>query len=601
MKSEHRALGWIAIGALALRLVLMLARGDYIVFDEGYYLLLARSLRAGHGFTLNGLPHVALSPLQPILVAVLSALGLPALWASRLLAAACGALLVFPVAALARRLAPESPRAPLVAALLVASSPALMSFVPFFPGRSWNLYFGSEPLFLLLAFGAVAAATRADEGHPAWWPAAGAMAGAAYLTRAEGIVLGPVLLATLAMRAVARRGKRGAWRGDSASGQDRARGARAARNGGPGASWRGLAAATLTALVVAAPYLWYLHPTLGRWALTGRVQAAQTGGAPASPALANARTGGDVLQAFVWQGHPGAFLRSLYALDPSGTRMASQYWGVHRTPAPPAADSGAAATASTAVAPATALPEAPARGTLAIWWDGLGTVIPWWLGVLALAGLVMSRGAGFWWVFPLAVCATLPSALTYVEPRSLLTLAPLAAAYAALAVEWIAGGVPRRWRPAAGWVLPALTALALVTPALRELVVSWPQTTPLQRVSTARRAVGEYLGAHLPPGESVMSWHPAIAIWARRPWRVLPDAPFDRIARYATRERAGAVVFSRFEPSPLSRPPRPFTVLLPDSTGAFGAGPGSMVRIQPVTETPLLFVGRMTTAAERAP
>ena len=55
----------------------MIVRGDYIVFDEGYYLLLARSLRAGHGFALNGLPHVALSPLQPLIVAGLSMLGIP--------------------------------------------------------------------------------------------------------------------------------------------------------------------------------------------------------------------------------------------------------------------------------------------------------------------------------------------------------------------------------------------------------------------------------------------------------------------------------------------------------------------------------------------
>ncbi|HEY2805442.1 MAG TPA: hypothetical protein VGI92_06235, partial [Gemmatimonadales bacterium] len=93
----------IALLALILRVVLLVLRGDYIVFDEGYYLLLARSLRAGHGFMLNGLPHVALSPLQPVIVAGLSFLGIPDLWASRMLAAVCGAALVIPVAILAYR------------------------------------------------------------------------------------------------------------------------------------------------------------------------------------------------------------------------------------------------------------------------------------------------------------------------------------------------------------------------------------------------------------------------------------------------------------------------------------------------------------------
>ena len=90
--NERRSLWLVVLAALALRLVLLVARGDYIVYDEGYYLLLARSLRAGHGYALNGLPHVALSPLQPVLVALVSAVGVPDLWASRLLAAVCGAL-----------------------------------------------------------------------------------------------------------------------------------------------------------------------------------------------------------------------------------------------------------------------------------------------------------------------------------------------------------------------------------------------------------------------------------------------------------------------------------------------------------------------------
>src|SRR5215212_8635078 len=103
MSDTRRSLVFLVSGALFLRLALLWLRGDYIVFDEGYYLLLARSLRAGQGFTLNGLPHVALSPLQPLVVAGLSFLGIPDLWASRLLAALCGAALVIPVAVLAYR------------------------------------------------------------------------------------------------------------------------------------------------------------------------------------------------------------------------------------------------------------------------------------------------------------------------------------------------------------------------------------------------------------------------------------------------------------------------------------------------------------------
>jgi 4-amino-4-deoxy-L-arabinose transferase-like glycosyltransferase len=559
---ERRALWLIALGALAARLALLLARGDYIVYDEGYYLLLARSLRAGTGFTLNGLPHVALSPLQPVLVALASAAGLPDLWASRLLAAVCGAALVFPAAALARRAGGEG--AALPAALLVAVSPALMSFVPFFPGRSWNLYFGSEPLFLLLAFGAVACAARAEDGQRRWWAAGGALAALAYLARFEGVVLAGVLLIVMAVRIVVRKG--GA------------------------AAWGRLALAAAAGTLVAAPYLVYLHRELGRWALSGRVQAAAVGAAEAPSAVEGARSGGQVLSAFVWQGESDAFLRALYGLDPSGTRMASQYWGVQRGSAPAPAEAPAPPAAADTARPVSA---APRRGVLRVWWDGVTAVVPWWLLLLALAGLALGSAEALPWVLTLAVCALLPSWLAYVEPRSLLPLAPLAAIYAGVALERAHARAGVRVRRLAGVALPGVVALALVWPAVREGVAAWPQTTPLQQVATARRTVGEYLAEHLPADAVVMSWHPAVAIWARRDWRVLPYDSFPRIAAYAARERAAAIVFSRFEPSPIPRPPRAFTVVLPGAAPA--AGPE--VQLVPVDETPLLFVGRLASAA----
>jgi len=564
----RRDLWYAAFGALVLRLILLLARGDYIVYDEGYYLLLARSLRAGAGFTLNGLPHVALSPLQPVLVALASAAGAPDLWASRILAALCGALLVFPVAALARLAGGE--RAALPAAVLAAVSPALMSFVPFFPGRSWNLYFGSEPLFLLLAFGAVACAVRAESGSWRWSLAAGALAALAYLTRLEGAVLAGVLLLVLAARLALRR--EGA------------------------AAWGALALAAGAGMLVAAPYLVYLHRELGRWALSGRVQAATApSGGESLSAVEGARSGGQILSGFVWQGESDAFLRALNGLDASGTRMASQYWGVRRGGA-----TAAAAHLTGAQRPADSAGTASApmhKSALRVWWEGVAAVVPWWLLAIALVGLALGSPQGLAWVSPLAVCALLPSMLTYVEPRSLLPLAPLAAIYAGVALARLSAHAPTRMARPVTVALPGLAALALLWPAMRDGAQAWGQTTPLQQVAAARRAVGEYVAQHLPAEATVMSWHPAVAIWAGRSWRVLPYDSFERIMAYARTEGTAAVVFSRFEPSPISKPPRAFTIVLP--AGDTATASGGRVQLQPVDETPLLFVGRM--AAPGAP
>lgn len=563
--TERRTLWLVALAALALRVVLLVARGDYIVYDEGYYLLLARSLVAGHGYALNGLPHVALSPLQPVLVALLSAVGASDLWASRLLAAVCGSALVVPVWSLGRRAG--GARGALAAALLTAGSPALMSFVPFFPGQSWNLYFGSEPLFLLLAFGAVAVAARAaDDGADwRWWAAAGLLAGGAYVTRAEGLVLGPVLFAAVAGLLVARRAN--------------------------AAAWRRFALAVAIAAAASAPYVLYLHRTLGRWALSGRVQAAAAAAGQDVPsAVENGRSGGSVLDAFVWQGRPDAFVKAMYGLDAGGTRMGSQYWGVRRD-AGAAPVGGVVPAVSPPPAPPAPAPPSPSRGRLAVWWQGVTAVVPWWLGIVALAGLAFGARAALVWVLPLAACATLPSLLVYVEPRSLLPLAPLAALYAGIAAAWVDERLGRL-RP--GWprgALPAVITLVLLVPLARDLLRAWPQTTPLQQVATAQRTVGEYLARHLPPGGIVMSFHPAVAIWADRPWRVLPDDSFERIVAYARAESASAVVFSRFGPSPIVRPPRPFTIILPGP--AASAAAGATVQVVPVEETPVLFVGRL--------
>ena len=244
------------------------------------------------------------------------------------------------------------------------------------------------------------------------------------------------------------------------------------------------------------------------------------------------------------------------------------------------------------------------RSTLRVWWEGINAVVPWWFLALGLVGLAVGSSQALVWVFSLAVCALLPSALTYVEPRSLLPLAPLAAIYAGVALararERMRGPLAR----AAAVGLPGLIALGLFWPVVRDGAQAWSGGTPLQQVASARRAVGAYLASHLGPDAVLMSWHPAVAIWARREWRVLPYDSFDRIAAYAAGQRAAALVFSRFEPSPIPRPPRAFTVVLPGAAPAGGAAispgapaAGAAIRLVPVDETPLVFVGRLAASA----
>jgi 4-amino-4-deoxy-L-arabinose transferase-like glycosyltransferase len=553
------------------------------VYDEGYYLLLARSLRAGHGFALSGLPHVALSPLQPVLVAALSLLGMRDIFASRLLAAVGGALLVLPTAALARRW--FGPRGALCTALLVALFPSLIAFLPFFPGERWNLYFGSEPLFLLLGVSAIYFAVRAAEGGSLRaWTGAGVCAALAYCTRLEGIVLAAALaVATLTLLVRSRR-----------------------LDLLPRA-----ALAVAVGSLIALPYLLYLHSALGRWALSGRVQAAASDDAPVAnapvPGAPAAAGGSDAVRAFVWGGDRETLWRTLYALDASGTRMASQYWGVARDwhPAggpplgepsapgasPPAKNTPGAPPGATASPHATAPPSA--IGSLL---RGINIVVPWWFILFAIFGasrIVTGLEAALW-LGAATVTALVPALLAYTEPRALLILAPVACILAGGGAAKLGELIARRAGKEGAWALaPAALAVVLAVPTARDLAHSWNGDTPLQQLAAARRAVGEYLGAHLPADARIVSWHPAIALYARRDWRVLPYDSFGRITRYALAQSAAIVVMSRFEPSPLKNPPRAFTAVLIDPGSA---PPGEELHLDPVDQTPLLFVGRLARA-----
>ncbi|HEX6058629.1 MAG TPA: glycosyltransferase family 39 protein [Gemmatimonadaceae bacterium] len=605
----------IAVAAFAIRLLLLVARGDYIMYDEGYYLLLSRSLRLGEGFRLNGLPHVALSPLQPVIVAAISVLGVPALWASRLLAAVAGALLVVPAGAIARRVG--GARAGVVAATLVAAAPTLMTFVPFFPGESPNLYFGSEPLYLLLAIGAIAAGMRAARGGGVRsWALVGALGAGAFLTRGEGLIVGPLVVLVVAIERL--------------------------RTGPARLAWRAPAVAVAAAMVCVAPYLLYLRAELGRWALSGRVQAASAattaptpapaGGTTASAAATGSpRRSGSAAEDLVWHGDATGYWNAAYRLDASGTRMRSQYWGVAPRVAPaPAlavADVADVARDSAREAPgesaragrhdsaratphdsasAGAAREAGSRGAPAatprwrLLGRGVAMVLPVWLALLALAGLVVHRRGrrALLWLSPALAAALLPTMLVYVEPRALLPLVPIAAIGAALALEALARelrrGIPdaaRRRRLVAA--LAAAGAAVLVAPAVRDYVRAMASAQPLQQVASSQRAVAHLLDQNLPADAIVASWHPAVAYFADREWRVLPYEPIDRVLVYARAQQVSAIVLSRFEPSPLADP-HPFQVLLLDP-----AGPAPDVRaphLGTVEETPLVVVRRVLPA-----
>ena len=240
---RNRALVWALVAAFGVRWMIA-ARAPIIEVDGAYWAGLAAALERGdfrHGLS------TAWPPLYPALVAVLLRIARVAGLApgpaiaeagARAVSVLAGTLLLIPLHALARRLL--SPRAATIAVLLAAFHPRLLQY---------SAAVLSEATFVLLLVGALALLVSSEESEGAAATsreaASGALFGLAYLARPEGLLLAAAAWVV------------GLFRGRSAA------------TPGAGGSFvaRLRPAFVVAVLVVALPWLMFLHGTLGRWTL----------------------------------------------------------------------------------------------------------------------------------------------------------------------------------------------------------------------------------------------------------------------------------------------------------------------------------------------
>jgi 4-amino-4-deoxy-L-arabinose transferase-like glycosyltransferase len=222
LRDPRTALGLALVVGLAVR-VARVAEQSLIHPDGPAYLSLARAVLDGQWGPVFGGYY---SPLYPITIAPLVAAGLPAETAGRLAAALAGVLALPLLFCIARRVADDTIAA--IAVLVASLHPALVK-------ASGQVL--PEPLAgcLLLAWGAVLMDAKTIRRVAA----AGALAGATYLARPEGVLLVPLGVAWLG------------WR-------------RRAAAVGPTAAY------LLAALVVMAPAVLALHARSATWQISRR-------------------------------------------------------------------------------------------------------------------------------------------------------------------------------------------------------------------------------------------------------------------------------------------------------------------------------------------
>jgi 4-amino-4-deoxy-L-arabinose transferase-like glycosyltransferase len=235
----HPALIGLVLAAIVVRIVITLVLPRVIKFDESAYLMLGYNLVNGSGYTTTQMyPDTHHPPLYPIISGLVHWFVGDFEQASNLAYALFGGLLLLPVFVLAQRVY-GSQTAWLVAILLAIFPPLSISV----------LYWGgmTEPLFLFLLYGGLAALLVAfEDNRAAMLTSGGLLLGLAYLTRPEAIVyFGVILLFGLV------------W----------------LRNRPPCSGFLNryaFAWSILVFVLVAAPYVWYLHSHTGQWTLSGK-------------------------------------------------------------------------------------------------------------------------------------------------------------------------------------------------------------------------------------------------------------------------------------------------------------------------------------------
>jgi 4-amino-4-deoxy-L-arabinose transferase-like glycosyltransferase len=269
--------------------VLLWQRSNYIDPDEGYYLLLARNLVSGNGYTLNGLQNIIFPPLLPFLIALFYFVFHDLQVALGFITAVSGGLLGLVIYKICRLVL--SSRYALAGAALALFIYPLNAFIPINKPYPYILYRGSDILNSVLVCAALFLTIRLVQTKKISYAAgAGVATSLAYLTRPEGFLFWLLTVVGLVVLAAVRLVRLPA---------------------------KHILTLALTFLVCSSPYIFYLKNVTGEWMLSGKVEAGQD----YRDALLK------VIKASDWQ----SFNRVHYALDRDRLEMNDQYFGYHPT------------------------------------------------------------------------------------------------------------------------------------------------------------------------------------------------------------------------------------------------------------------------------
>jgi len=573
----------VAVAAgLAVRIVLQ-RQYTPLASDSVHYVLLARALAAGQGFVSGGSQHPDLSrsPMLPLLTAgVARTSGLDALTAGRVTVAVASALLVVPLFFLTRRL--FGPLAALASLPLGAFSCALGTAIHVMPAAP----------YLLFAVGALAAAASAARRPRATaLLAAGVLAGAAAITRPEGLIVAIAIAAWAGIDLLTRRRSR----------SNRGMGAALAPVPAPAVRTRSrrLRVSAASALLVAAgaaavygPYTAWASWRLGRFSPV-----------PGMQYLSDMRLVCDRLSLREMDGPDLPWAeRALFVVSADRTRRVLETWFDTRVLLPPAATFAGATGSPEGPAP---IPQTPSLAGIAlrrlrIVGESVRSlpsalreghflpVVPVLLGGAGLLAALTRRRRRRAVVFlALMGAAMLAPIVSHVEARFLYAPFVLGLVVAACGWGWIGARLLAVGRGGAtGRALCAGASLALgAGVAVSGVGHTDGSLEPRAREALHRGIAGEV--ARAAGSGPVLSVQANVPFWAGRPYRPIPVGPPGVVLDYARAQGAACLVLEgsrdlsrRPELAPLAHDPPPAGFRLVSARPALQGGELRVFRIE---------------------
>ncbi len=490
---EARILIVLFLLGVAFKGFLLWQRSNYIDPDEGYYLLLARNLVSGHGYTLNGLPNIIFPPLLPLLIALLYFIFHNLQVSLGIISAVSGGILGLVVYRICRLR--FSARDSFWGAFLGLFIFHLNAFIPLNRPYVDILYRGSDILNSALVCSALYLAIRlAQTKKLGYAMGTGVLCSLAYLTRPEGLLLGLIIIAGLAFLAAFRMAR---------------------------LFIKPILVLLALFVVCAAPYVLYLKNVTGHWMLSGKIAAGR-----------NYR---EALVQVIKRGDWRDFNKVHYALDPTRLEMKDQYFGYH--PGEPRDEPGGSSALKNARENLYLYPVVPkalfSYPLVLLFAVGLvGGIVQIIKGRSEADAILVSA-----FLYSLALAA-----LSYPMPRHHLFLVPIFCVYSLWGIKILLSLFLKKLSKTLSHALVfSIVFFSFARDYIRYFDDSAIASAAYQRGRQIDRAVSEYLkdrGAKV-----LMSMQPGFAVRAFSDWQVLPSTDFATLMKFAAHKQVDYVIW----------------------------------------------------------